>query len=122
MAGAEDAADGSGCAGRLRSRVGLRSGSCSGESQEQLRAVKSMLLERLGPHERLLTYLQSVLLWERRFHSVLLFTTANVMFWWVEELYLHGFNVISKLLGLCLQPGAFRWNLYIIHEHFEDLV
>uniref|UniRef100_A0A673FSV2 RETREG1-3/ARL6IP-like N-terminal reticulon-homology domain-containing protein n=2 Tax=Sinocyclocheilus TaxID=75365 RepID=A0A673FSV2_9TELE len=81
MAGAEDAAEGSGCAGKLRSRVGLRSGSCSGESQEQLRAVKATLLERLGPHERLLTYLQSVLLWERPFHSVLLYTAANVMFW-----------------------------------------
>lgn len=79
MAGAEDAAGGS--AGMLRSRVGRRSGSCSGESQEQLRAVKAMLLERLGPHERLLTYLQSVLLWERPFHSVLLYTAANVMFW-----------------------------------------
>lgn len=79
--GAEDAIVGSGCSMKLRSSVGLRSGSCSGERQEQLCAVKSSLLERLGPHERLLTYLQSVLLWERPFHSVLLYTAANVMFW-----------------------------------------
>lgn len=88
----EDTTEGSGCSMKLRSAsVGLRSGSCSGERLEQLRAVKSTLLERLGPHERILTYLQSVLLWERPFHSVLLYTAANVMFWWVDELYLHGF-------------------------------
>lgn len=83
---AEDAAEGSGCSMKLRSAsrsssVGLGGGSCSGERLEQIRAVKSTLLERLGPHERLLTYLQSVLLWERPFHSVLLYTAANVMFW-----------------------------------------
>lgn len=75
MGGAEYATEGSGCSGKLRSGVGLS------ESQEQLRAVKVVLMERLGPHERLLTYLQSVLLWERPFHSVLLYTAANVMFW-----------------------------------------
>jgi len=80
---AVDATESSGCSMKLRSSasVGLRSGSCSGERLEQLRAVKSTLLERLGPHERTLTYLQSVLLWERPFHSVLLYMAANVMFW-----------------------------------------
>lgn len=77
----EDVAEGSGVSGTLRSRVGLRSGSCSGGDREQECAVKAMLLEQLGPHERLLTYLQSVLLWERPLHSVLLYTFANLVFW-----------------------------------------
>lgn len=79
--GAEDVAGESGCSGKLRSRVGLRSGSSSDRNLEQVCAVKAMLLEQLGPHERLLTYLQSVLLWERPLHSVLLYTVANVVFW-----------------------------------------
>lgn len=79
---AEDVAEESGCSGKLlRERVGLRSGSCSGMNPEQISAVKTMLMERLGPHERLLTYLQSVLVWERPLHSVLLYTTVNVIFW-----------------------------------------
>ncbi|XP_016134570.1 protein FAM134C-like [Sinocyclocheilus grahami] len=106
--GAEDATEGSGCTGPLRSRVGLRSGSCSGESQEQLRAVKATLLERLGPHERLLTYLQSVLLWERPFHSALLYTAANVMFWFFALSSLRLLFLLASGLALAVCVDTWR--------------
>ncbi|KAK7174590.1 hypothetical protein R3I93_001715 [Phoxinus phoxinus] len=104
---AEDTTEGSGCSMRLRSAsssVGPRSGSCSGERLEQLRAVKSTLLERLGPHERLLTYLQSVLLWERPFHGVLLYTVANVMFWFFALSSLRSLFLLASglALGVCV--------------------
>lgn len=53
----------------------------SGDTQAQVRAVKAALMEALGPHERLITYLQAVLLWEKKLHSLLLYTLTNCSFW-----------------------------------------
>ncbi|KAK2916510.1 hypothetical protein Q8A67_000884 [Cirrhinus molitorella] len=102
LGGAEDAAEGSGCSGKLRSGVGLS------ESREQLRAVKAMLMERLGPHERLLTYLQSVLLWERPFHSVLLYTAVNVMFWFFALSSLRLLFLLASGLALAVCVDTWR--------------
>ncbi|XP_035254386.1 reticulophagy regulator 3-like [Anguilla anguilla] len=63
------------------SGVGLRSRPFSSERDGQVRAVKASLLERLGPYEPVLTYLQSVLVWEKPLHSVLLYTVINAIFW-----------------------------------------
>lgn len=61
--------------------VCLRSRPCSSERDSQVRAVKAALQARLGPYEPVLTYLQSVLVWERPFQCVLLYAVVNVVFW-----------------------------------------
>ncbi|XP_008302523.1 protein FAM134C-like [Stegastes partitus] len=61
--------------------VCLRSRPCSSERDGHVRAVKAALQSRLGPYEPVLTYLQSVLVWERPFQCVLLYTVVNVVFW-----------------------------------------
>ncbi|KAF7697833.1 reticulophagy regulator 3 isoform X2 [Silurus meridionalis] len=53
----------------------------SGDTEVQVRAVRATLMDSLGPHERLVAYLQAVLLWERPVHSVVLFTLTNCGFW-----------------------------------------
>ncbi|XP_054463592.1 reticulophagy regulator 3 [Anoplopoma fimbria] len=63
------------------SGVCLRSRPCSSERDGQVRAVKAALQSRLGPYEPVLTYLQSVLVWERPLQCVLLYTVVNVVFW-----------------------------------------
>ncbi|KAF1379742.1 hypothetical protein PFLUV_G00179200 [Perca fluviatilis] len=63
------------------SSVCLRSRPCSSERDGQVRAVKAALQSRLGPYEPVLTYLQSVLVWERPLQCVLLYTVVNVVFW-----------------------------------------
>ncbi|XP_036409278.1 reticulophagy regulator 3-like [Megalops cyprinoides] len=69
------------CTARPGPGVGLRSRPCTSERDGKVRAVKASLLERLGPYEPVVTYLQSVLVWQRPFHSVLLYTVVNVVFW-----------------------------------------
>ncbi|XP_021480556.2 reticulophagy regulator 3 isoform X4 [Oncorhynchus mykiss] len=69
------------CSGKQGSTLGLRSRPCTSERDGQVRVVKALLQKRLGPYEPVLTYLQSVLVWERPFQSVLLFTVVNVVFW-----------------------------------------
>lgn len=63
------------------STVCLRSRPCSSERDRQVRAVKAALQSRLGPYEPVMTYLQSVLVWERPFQCVLLYMVVNVVFW-----------------------------------------
>ncbi|KAL0992804.1 hypothetical protein UPYG_G00098680 [Umbra pygmaea] len=69
------------CSGYQGSSLGLRSRPCSSERDGRVRNVKALLQETLGPYEPVLTYLQSLLLWERPFQSVLLYTVVNVVFW-----------------------------------------
>ncbi|XP_060945944.1 reticulophagy regulator 3 [Limanda limanda] len=71
----EDSSDTQGSGVCLRSRPG------SSERDGQVRAVKAALQSRLGPYEPVLTRLQSVLVWERPLQCVLLYTAANVVFW-----------------------------------------
>lgn len=63
------------------SGVCLRSRPCSSERDGQVRAVKAAIQSRLGPYEPVLTYLQSVLVWERPIQCVLLYAVVNVVFW-----------------------------------------
>lgn len=69
------------CSAKQGSSVCLRSRPCSSERDSQVRAVKAALQSRLGPYEPVLTYLQSVLVWERPFQCLLLYTVVNVVFW-----------------------------------------
>ncbi|KAG7505279.1 hypothetical protein JOB18_027965 [Solea senegalensis] len=59
----------------MRSRPGYS------ERDAQVRAVKATLQSRLGPYEPVLTYLQSVLVWERPLQCVLLYAVVNIVFW-----------------------------------------
>lgn len=69
------------CSSEQGSSVCLRSRLCSNERDAHVRAVRVALLSKLGPYEPVLTYLQSVLVWERPFHSVLLYIVVNIVFW-----------------------------------------
>ncbi|XP_028310810.1 reticulophagy regulator 3 isoform X2 [Gouania willdenowi] len=61
--------------------VCLRTRPCCRERDGQVREVKACLQSRLGPYEPVLTYLQSVLVWERPVQCVLLYAVANLVFW-----------------------------------------
>eukprot|EP00066_Takifugu_rubripes_P002788 XP_003964920.2 PREDICTED: protein FAM134C isoform X1 [Takifugu rubripes] len=74
-----------------------RSRPCSGERDSQVRAVKAALQSRLGPYEPVLTYLQSVLVWERPIQCVFLYTVVNLVFW---------FFALTSLRLLCLLASA----------------
>uniref|UniRef100_A0A1A7XMX6 Family with sequence similarity 134, member C n=2 Tax=Iconisemion striatum TaxID=60296 RepID=A0A1A7XMX6_9TELE len=63
------------------SGVCLRTRSSSSERDGRVRAVRAALLYKLGPNEPVVTYLQSILVWERPLHSILLYTVVNVVFW-----------------------------------------
>ncbi|XP_068192040.1 reticulophagy regulator 3 [Antennarius striatus] len=59
----------------------LRSRPCSSERDGRVRDVKAVLQSKLGPYEPVLTYLQSVLVWERPLLCLLLYAAVNVVFW-----------------------------------------
>lgn len=69
------------CSAKQGSSVCLRSRPCSSERDGQVRAVKAALQSSLGPYEPVLTYLQSVLVWQRPVQCVLLYILVNVVFW-----------------------------------------
>ncbi|XP_043910640.1 reticulophagy regulator 3 [Protopterus annectens] len=60
---------------------GLRSRPGSIERESRVQAVKVQMLELLGPYEPVMTYIQSVLVWEKPVHSVLIHLVVNVVFW-----------------------------------------
>lgn len=79
--GSGGAGEGTGAVGRRCPGSGLGRRPRSEERDGQVRAVKALLMEKLGPYERLVTYMQAVLVWERPFHSLLFHTLVNVVFW-----------------------------------------
>ncbi|XP_030649541.1 reticulophagy regulator 3 [Chanos chanos] len=91
-----------GCSGGLRCRP------CSTERDGQVRAIKAQLLERLGPYERVVTYLQSVLVWERPFYSVLLCTLVNVVFWFFALTSLRVVCLVASGLTLAVCVDTWR--------------
>ncbi|XP_016896063.1 reticulophagy regulator 3 isoform X1 [Cynoglossus semilaevis] len=82
----------------VSSKVYLRSRPCSSERDSQVRAVRTELQSRLGPYEPVLTYLQSVLVWERPILCVLLYATVNVVFWFFALTSLRLLFLISASL------------------------
>uniref|UniRef100_A0AAZ3P8Z7 RETREG1-3/ARL6IP-like N-terminal reticulon-homology domain-containing protein n=1 Tax=Oncorhynchus tshawytscha TaxID=74940 RepID=A0AAZ3P8Z7_ONCTS len=92
------------CSGKQGSTLGLRSRPSSSERDGQVRVVKASLQERLGPYEPVLTYLQSVLVWERPFQSVLLYTVVNVVFWFFALTSLRLLFLLSSglLVFICI--------------------
>lgn len=79
--GATNEASAGDCSAQQGSSVCLRSRPCSSERDSQVRAVKAALQSRLGPYEPVLTYLQSVLVWERPIICVFLYAVVNAVFW-----------------------------------------
>lgn len=90
------------------SGVCLRSRPCSSERDGQVRAVKAALQSRLGPYEPVLTYLQSVLLWERPFQSVLLYVVVNVVFWFFALTSLRLLFLLASGLAIAVCVDTWR--------------
>ncbi|KAM6957094.1 reticulophagy regulator 3 [Aplochiton taeniatus] len=96
------------CSAKQGSSVGLRSRPCSSERDGQVRVVKAALQANLGPYEPTLTYLQSVLVWERPLQSILLYTGVNVIFWFFA---LTSFRLLFLLAtGLALVICVDTWS------------
>ncbi|XP_066554618.1 reticulophagy regulator 3 isoform X2 [Amia ocellicauda] len=87
--------------------VGLRSRPGSSERDGQVRAVKAALQEALGPYEPVLTYLQSVLVWERPVHSVFLYLVVNAVFWFFALTSLRLVFLLSS--GLAVAVCVHTW-------------
>ncbi|XP_005994086.1 reticulophagy regulator 3 [Latimeria chalumnae] len=83
---------------------GLRSRPASSLRAGQVQAVKASLLDLLGPYEPLLTCLQSVLVWEKPLHSVLVYLGINVVFWFfaLVPLRLVFLLAFSMILVVCI--------------------
>ncbi|XP_053194453.1 reticulophagy regulator 3 [Scomber japonicus] len=95
------------CSAKPGSSVSLRSRPCCSERDSRVRAVKAALQSRLGPYEPVLTYLQSVLVWERRVQCVLLYIVVNVVFWFFALTSLRVLFLLAS--GLALMVCADTW-------------
>ncbi|XP_035255846.1 reticulophagy regulator 3 [Anguilla anguilla] len=76
----------------------------------QVRVAEAEILEILEPYEPAITYLQSVLVWERPLHSVLHYTFINVVFWFFALCSLRLLFLLSAGLGIavCLDTWGNR--------------
>uniref|UniRef100_A0A3Q1FML8 Reticulophagy regulator family member 3 n=1 Tax=Acanthochromis polyacanthus TaxID=80966 RepID=A0A3Q1FML8_9TELE len=92
--------------------VCLRSRPCSSERDSQVRAVKAALQSRLGPYEPVLTYLQSVLVWERPFQCVLLYTVVNVVFWFFALTSLRLLFLLASGLAVLVCIDTWRTKIW----------
>ncbi|XP_077475579.1 reticulophagy regulator 3 isoform X2 [Stigmatopora argus] len=83
----------------------LRSRPVSTERDSQVRATKAILQSRLGPYEPLLTYLQSVLVWEKPLQCLLLCLLVNVVFWFFALASLRLFFLLASglLVVICVE-------------------
>lgn len=88
--------------------VCLRSRPCSTDRDSQVRAVKAALQSRLGPYERLLTYLQAVLVWEKPVQCVLLYAVVNLVFWFFALTSLRLLFLVASGLALAVFVDTWR--------------
>ncbi|KAI4878566.1 hypothetical protein NFI96_021148 [Prochilodus magdalenae] len=110
--GAGDASEGTGAVAKRCPSSGLRSRPRSGERDGQVRAVKALLMEKLGPYERLVTYMQAVLVWERPFHSVLFHVLFNVVFWFFALTSLRLLFLLASGLALAVCVDTWRSKIW----------
>lgn len=96
------------CSAKQGPSVCLRSRPCCSERDGQVRAVKAALQSRLGPYEPVLTYLQSVLVWERPFQCVLLYTVVNVVFWFFALTSLRVLFLLASGLAVIVCVDTWR--------------
>ncbi|XP_067869806.1 reticulophagy regulator 3 isoform X2 [Heterodontus francisci] len=91
------------------------------DSDHQLRR-QQQLLRILGHYEPVLTYWQSVLVWERPLHSLLLYLSANAGFWFLALTSLRLVFLIA--FGLIIVVCVDTWKNRIWPEfrvaHMED--
>ncbi|XP_061701423.1 reticulophagy regulator 3 [Syngnathoides biaculeatus] len=85
-----------------------RSGPGSGERDARVRAAKAALQSRLGPYEPLLTYLQSVLVWERPVQCLLLYVLVNAVFWFFALTSLRLLFLLASSLALVVCVDTWR--------------
>ncbi|XP_068435599.1 reticulophagy regulator 3-like [Clinocottus analis] len=90
------------------SDVCLRSRPSASERDGQVRAVKAALQSSLGPYEPVLTYLQSVLVWERPLQCVLLYTVVNVVFWFFALTSLNLLFLLASGLAVVVFVDTWR--------------
>ncbi|KAL3053342.1 hypothetical protein OYC64_005807 [Pagothenia borchgrevinki] len=90
------------------SSICMRSRPCSSDRDGQVRAVKAALQSRLGPYEPVLTYLQSVLVWERPLQCVLIYTVVNVVFWFFALTSLRLLFLLAFGLALIVTVDTWR--------------
>lgn len=88
--------------------VCLRSRPCNTDRDSQVRAVKSALQSRLGPYERVLTYLQAVLVWEKPVQCVLLYAVVNIVFWFFALTSLRLLFLVASGLVLAVLVDTWR--------------
>lgn len=93
---------------KQESSMCLRSRPCSSERDGQVRAVKACLQSRLGPYEPVLTYLQSVLVWERPFQCVLLYIVVNIVFWFFALTSLRLLFLLASGLAVAVCVDTWR--------------
>lgn len=90
------------------SSVCLRSRPCSSERDAHVRDVKAALQFRLGPYEPVLTYLQSILVWERPFQCLLLYAVVNLVFWFFALTSLRLLFLVASGLALAVFVDTWR--------------
>lgn len=88
--------------------VCLRSRPCNNDRDSQVRAVKSALQSSLGPYERVLTYLQAVLVWEKPLQCVLLYAVVNLVFWFFALTSLRLLFLVASGLVLAVLVDTWR--------------
>ncbi|KAJ8284428.1 hypothetical protein COCON_G00032780 [Conger conger] len=94
--------------------IGLCNDSRPCSRTEQVRVAEAAILERLGPYEPAITYLQSVLVWERPLHSVLQYTFINVVFWFFALCSLRLLFLLSA--GLAVAVCLDIWGNRVWHK------
>ncbi|KAM3863809.1 reticulophagy regulator 3 [Diretmus argenteus] len=97
---------------KQESGICLRSRPCTSERDVQVRAVKASLQARLGPYEPVLTYLQSVLVWERPVQCVLLYAAVNVVFWFFALTSLRLLFLLASGLAVVVCVDTWRNNIW----------
>ncbi|XP_023691234.2 reticulophagy regulator 3 [Paramormyrops kingsleyae] len=91
---------------------GPESGSGPAERDAQVQAVKASLLCRLGPYEPIVTRVQGLLIWERPFHSVLLYTAVNAVFWFLALTSLRVLFLLSAGLAVAVCVDTWRKRIW----------
>ncbi|XP_033826929.1 reticulophagy regulator 3 [Periophthalmus magnuspinnatus] len=94
------------------SLVCLRSRPCSNDRDSQVRAVTAALQSRLGPYERLLTYLQAVLVWEKPVQCVLLYALVNLVFWFFALTSLRLLFLVASGLAVAVFVDTWRTKIW----------
>eukprot|EP00062_Callorhinchus_milii_P016012 gi/632966863/ref/XP_007899655.1/ PREDICTED: protein FAM134C [Callorhinchus milii] len=92
------------------------------DHQRRVQGRQQQLLRLLGHHERLLTYCQSVLVWDRPWHSLLFHLSVNAGFWFLALTSLRLLFLIAFSLIVVVCADTWRNKIWpeIKEERLED--